>query len=503
MPPVRRDASIKEIMKSLRVLLVTCCTILSCDAVQSLGPAIKIEGTLSLTVGSAATVAATVSDLRDRTLVFESRDSLVARVNQRGVVTGVRPGATYVVVASAVQPGVRDSVRIVVTSTRRPMVLPVLGSSGVFGRYVGRVAVSGKYAYTTTWGRRLPSVPGNAVHAWDVTGKIPIPIDSIILPDVGTASDIVLTDAGTLIVSADSSTNGRNGMFFMPVNQFNGLPLHPQAGWSSITSQPGVRGLELSHVGGRYYAFLSAGPWLIFVDITGSTALEVHAHDMGAAVNNAFVRDGVLFVALGDAGLRIFDIGGAAFGGTVKSPIELATIRTTPCGACPPGRSSVYDVWWFHDQIADERRYAFVVESQSSNVLALRSAGALHVIDVSNLRSPREVAFFEADSSTTSNGRSAGPRGLVVDETSGILYMAYQNGGVRALDVRGELDGCSAGQRTRGGLCDLSLMEREVAVSLTSGSPRFVYGLAHFGDVLYATDALRGLHKIDIRSLRR
>ena len=40
----------------------------------------------------------------------------------------------------------------------------------------------------------------------------------------------------------------------------------------------------------------------------------------------------------------------------------------------------------------------------------------------------------------------AGTHNFWVDEPSGILYAAYYNGGVRALDVRGDLGACAEAQ---------------------------------------------------------
>jgi hypothetical protein len=89
-----------------------------------------------------------------------------------------------------------------------------------------------------------------------------------------------------------------------------------------------------------------------------------------------------------------------------------------------------------------------------------------------------------------------------VDEANGILYAAYYNGGVRALDVRGDLGTCTDAQRsTPAGssrsLCDLSRMGREVAVGLLGvGNPVFIWGVQYTGDAVYASDMNAGLWKL-------
>jgi hypothetical protein len=99
----------------------------------------------------------------------------------------------------------------------------------------------------------------------------------------------------------------------------------------------------------------------------------------------------------------------------------------------------------------------------------------------------------------------AGTHNFTVDEQSGFLYAAYYNGGVRALDIRGDLGNCSAAERAPppDGRCDLSLMGREAARGLDTGDPVYVWGVDHVGTALYASDMLSGLFKLDVTALIR
>ena len=87
--------------------------------------------------------------------------------------------------------------------------------------------------------------------------------------------------------------------------------------------------------------------------------------------------------------------------------------------------------------------------------LAFPSSGDIHVIDVSNFAAPHEVAFFHLD--------GAGTHNFSVDEVRGILYAAYYNGGVRAIDITGDLSSCAAADKSADGRCDLAQMGRELA----------------------------------------
>jgi hypothetical protein len=95
---------------------------------------------------------------------------------------------------------------------------------------------------------------------------------------------------------------------------------------------------------------------------------------------------------------------------------------------------------------------------------------------------------------------NAGTHNFSMDEPSGILYAAYYNAGVRALDVRGDLGTCTDAQKSTVSavvLCDLKKMGRELAVGLDSGQPAVsVWGVQYQSGFLYASDMLNGLWKL-------
>ena len=100
----------------------------------------------------------------------------------------------------------------------------------------------------------------------------------------------------------------------------------------------------------------------------------------------------------------------------------------------------------------------------------------------------------------------AGTHNFSVDEANGILYAAYYNGGVRALDVRGELGTCTDAQKgsplgSTLQLCDLRKMGREVAIGLLDrGNPVYVWGVQYLGGAVYASDMINGIWKLKAAS---
>jgi len=114
---------------------------------------------------------------------------------------------------------------------------------------------------------------------------------------------------------------------------------------------------------------------------------------------------------------------------------------------------------------------------------------------VSDPAHPTEVAFYSVP--------GAGTHNFAVDEQNGILYAAYYNGGVRALDIRGDLSTCTTAQKATDpgkARCDLRLMGREAGVWLPSQKV-YIWGVALVGTTLYASDMINGLWKLDVSNI--
>lgn len=361
--------------------------------------------------------------------------------------------------------------------------LQVLGRGSVDERYTAEVWVRGNVAYTTTWGSR--TAVGNAVKIWDLSGgAAPVLVDSLIVPNAFTLGDVQTSDDGTLLVVATEARPGSIAIYSLAD------PIKPQliTRYSSAFTDPGVHTAEVQRVNGRLYAFLAIdlpAPGLAIVDITDPSApVEVFSAAMGQPfMHDVFVRDGILFTALWDGGVSIWDIGGAG-SGSVAAPRIISNVKTVG--------GQAHNVWWYHSS-SGERRYAFVGEEGPGSV-ASSSSGDIHVVDVSNLAAPREVAFYRL--------QGAGTHNFSVDETRGLLYAAYYNGGVRVLDIRGDLSSCTAAQKSPDGRCDLGLMGREVANGLSAEAPVYVWGVHFAAGKVYASDMLNGLWALREFNLR-
>lgn len=373
-----------------------------------------------------------------------------------------------------------------------PITIPTLGSGLVAGRYTAEVAAAAGVAYTATWGSR--PLPGNTTYVWNTASSKITLVDSLVVADAGTLGDVQISPDGHYLVVATERGIGSIVVYDRSMD-----PLHPTlvARFSSSNTTAGVHTMKMSVIEGRLYGFLQIDPGNgsasreTIVDMTNPQQItEIFSQVMGKPyVHDVYVRDGYLFAALWNNGLTIFDVGGT--NGSPSNPVVVSTILTRT--------GQIHNVWWFHDPRNAEKKYAFLGE-EGLGLVGASSSGDIHVIDVSVLSAPKEVAAYHV--------MGAGTHNFWVDEPSGVLYAAYYNGGVRAIDVRGDLSKCTAAQRSvvvginGEPLCDLEKMGRLLGKAL-DGVGFYIWGVRGLGTRLYASDMNSGLVQLDITSLKR
>lgn len=194
-------------------------------------------------------------------------------------------------------------------------------------------------------------------------------------------------------------------------------------------------------------------------------------------IHDTYVRDGIAFVAAWNTGVIILDVGNGRNGGRPSAPVEIGRLVTSDNAV--PGGPAVHNTWWFHNPVSGQRRYLFVGQEGPSS-LGSTASGDLHVVDVSDLAAPVEVASLRIP--------GAGVHNFWMDEARQVLYAAWYNGGVVALDVSGTLSG------------DLT---SRIITRVTPGGPgaTFVWGVMLAGGSLWASDMLSGFWRLDPTTL--
>jgi hypothetical protein len=377
-------------------------------------------------------------------------------------------GSPTVITAIAVSPPPGGGVALSVAA----------GGNNVPDRYSSDLWVHGNFAYTGTWGSRKQL--GNVFNVWslDPTGA-PTLAGSVTVPSIGTVSDLQVSDDGQLlVVSGERGDNG--GIYTYSLAD----PVHPAFLGSALVGSPGVHTVTLASISGRNYAFAARNPGfsgtsddrpaLVIYDVTQPDAISrvaVVPVPANYGMHDSYVRDGLAFVFAWDTGMILYDVGNGLRGGSPSHPVEVSRLVTAATSTSSP---AVHNGWWFHNPVSGENRYLFIGQ-EGPGIIGSKSAGDIHVVDVSDLSHPAEVAFFHLD--------GAGTHNFWMDEGKQILYAAYYNAGVVALDVSGTLSG------------DLS--SRVLSRLQVGGKGNtFTWGVQLANGSLYAIDMLSGLWQV-------
>ena len=348
------------------------------------------------------------------------------------------------------------------------------GGNNVPERYSSDLWVHGAWAYTGTWGGVARNgVSGDVLKIWSLgAGGAPTLIDSVKIAGIGTVSDVqVSEDGGVLVLSAERGPGA--GLYVYGLAN----PRTPTFLDSALVAE-GIHTATIAEINGGRYVFAArnpANPALLIYDITspGSIALRASVPIPPAyGIHDTYVRDGIAFVFAWNTGVIIYDVGNGVRGGLPGAPEEVGRLVTASNGVA--GGPSVHNGWWFHNPIRGESRYLFIGQ-EGAGVVGSQSSGDLHVVDVSDLANPREVAFLHLS--------GAGTHNFWVDESRQVLYLAYYNAGVVALDVSGALQG--------------DLADRLIAQIRPGGAGNtYTWGVQLAGGSLYAIDMLSGLWEL-------
>jgi hypothetical protein len=212
----------------------------------------------------------------------------------------------------------------------------------------------------------------------------------------------------------------------------------------------------------------STGP----ADTAGPLVAEVPVEPC-YGIHDTYVRDGLAFVAAWNRGLKIYDVGDGMAGGSPESPVLVGDVVVGGAHSCSGG-ARTHNSWWFHNPATGEARYLFVGQ-EGPGAVGGTSSGDIYVVDVSDPANPVPAGTYHRD--------DAGTHNFWVDEPNQILYAAYYNGGVVAIDVSGELPA--------------DLTTREIARTLPGGETgTYTWGVMLHAGSLYASDMISGLHQL-------
>lgn len=355
------------------------------------------------------------------------------------------------------------------TAPAAPSFQVLAGCDNVPERYSSDLWVADGYAYTGTWGFR--GLAGNAIKVWKLgSNGAPTLERTVTIANVGTVSDLEVSPDGQWLVATTEGGSG-DGLHVYEITTPGTLQLR--------ATQPVATGLHtgtLAVIGGKLYAFTAKDPANCALSIydlsaaasgTITTASTTPIPD-NYCIHDTFVRDGLAFVFAWDEGLYIYDVGKGTLGGSPQDPKQIS--HTTGFGG------QTHNGWWFWNPTNGEKKYLFIGEEGPGSV-GSSSSGSIHVVDVSNLAAPVEVASYTLP--------GAGTHNFWMDEQAQVLYAAFYNGGIVALDVSGTLTG--------------NLASREIARVRPGGAGKtYMWGVMLYDGYLYGSDMVSGFWQLAV-----
>lgn len=343
-----------------------------------------------------------------------------AQIGEDGRFVAEKPGA-YVVHASSGRAS--DAVEIQVEGRDVAEDVELMGQGAVHEYHTSDFwvweGVDGRdYAVTGTWGAE-----GKA-YFWDVTDPASISrIDSVQV-DARTVNDVKISEDGRIaVISREGASNRRNGLVIYDVSDPHDVKE------VSRYDEGLTGGVHNVFIYDHHVYALSAGQRYDILDIhdpanpvkVGSFELDKPGH----AIHDVWVEDGIAYSSNWSDGVVLVDVGNGIAGGSPEHPVKFAQYAY-PSGAnhaAFPFRSQ--STGKFYVIAGDEIMPGFDPDKPGETL------GYLHFIDFTDPDNPKEVARYQVPEAGTHNLWVEGDR----------LYAAFYNGGLRVIDISGDLEG--------------------------------------------------------------
>lgn len=295
------------------------------------------------------------------------------------------------------------------------------------------------YAITGTWGA------DGVAYFWDVTDPAaPMVYDSVQV-DARTVNDVKVSPDGRWgALSREGASNRRNGVVILDLAD-------PTAPRIAANYDDGLTGGVHNMFATDTHLFaLSGGDKYVILDMAdlGNPTVVGEYNHPDSRIHDVWVHDGLAYSSEWGNGVVVVDVGNGRWGGSLENP-TLVTNVPYPVGrthaAFPYVQESTGKVYLFlGDEILSREGAAF--EGYGSDApydpitgeggVQGPTSGYIHIIDFTDPENPIDVARYEVPEFGTHN--------LWVEDD--VLYVAYYEGGLRVVDVSGELMGNLATQ---------------------------------------------------------
>ncbi|MEX2472025.1 MAG: Ig-like domain-containing protein [Gemmatimonadota bacterium] len=288
-------------------------------------------------------------------------------------------------------------------------------------------------------------VSGGYAFFYDVTnpGAI-VKIDSLQV-DARTVNDVKASPDGRYaVLSREGATNRRDGLVIVDMAD----PRNPVV--ASIFDEGITGGVHNMFAEDDYLYALSNGDKYVIVDMSDiyEPRFVSEYNHPNSRLHDVWVNDGLAYSSEWQTGVVVVDVGDGRWGGSPENPV-FVTSYATPSGAThaafPYFQESTGKTYLFlGDEIMQRRGLAWAGYPSSmgsysdqydpetgTGGIPLVTRGYIQVIDFTDPENPEMVARYEVPEFGTHN--------MWVEDDK--LYQAYYEGGLRVVDVSGELMG--------------------------------------------------------------
>jgi len=275
------------------------------------------------------------------------------------------------------------------------------------------------YAVTGTWG-----ADGTA-YFWDVTDPANIMKTDSVKVDARTVNDVKVSEDGKItVISREGASNRKNGLVIIDSSNPRDVEI------ISTFDENLTGGVHNVFIDKGYVYALSGGQKYYIIDIKDpknpKAVSKFELDTPGHSIHDVWIEDGIAYSSNWSDGIQLVDVGNGIAGGSPENPVQFASYAY-PSGAnhaAFPFRNGSTGKFYV---IGGDEVFPYGLNMQGPNM----AGGFLHFIDFTDMDNPEEIARFEVP--------YAGSHNYWVDGET--LYVAFYNGGVRVVDISGELMG--------------------------------------------------------------
>ncbi len=337
----------------------------------------------------------------------------------------------------------------------------------------------------------ITGTSGGTAYIWDVTDPSAIEKTDSIQVDARQVNDVkVSPDSRYAVLTREGASDRVNGAVILDLEN----PRNPTIATEFTDRLTG--GVHNAWPMNDYLYALSAGQgWVIIdmADIYNPRVVGSYNHP-NSSVHDVLVHDGIAYSSEWENGIVVVDVGNGRWGGSPENPVLVTEVYFP---------EMLTHTLWPYEQESTGKFYLFATDELWPRVGSplegyadlmpfdpetgeggrpAHTGGYVHIIDFTDPENPEKVARYQMEEYGTHNP-------WVEDD---ILYQGYYEGGLRVVDVSGELKG------------DLRAQGREMVVfkpydpqGYIANAPMVWGAQPHKGHIFFS-DANSGLWSIRI-----